>query len=68
MSEIAKLRQRLSNINKTVREYKMSVIEAKALITEIDLLKSEITELTKPKVAEIDQPHVIVKVMDGGTF
>ena len=65
MSEIAKLRQRLQNINKNVTEYRMTVVEAKALIAEID-------ELLKPKIdpakEAIKAPTVITKILDGGTF
>lgn len=65
MSEINKLRQRLKNVGKHVIEYKMTVTEAKALITEID-------ELLKPKIEPIKEvvkaPTVITKIMDGGHF
>ena len=64
MSEIAKLRQRLSNVNKNVAEYRMTVVEARALLAEVDVL-------LKPKVEppkEVDKPTVITRIMDGGTF
>ena len=65
MSEIAKLRQRLQNVNKNVTEYRMTVVEAKALIAEIDIL-------TMPKIEPVKEaikaPTVITKIMDGGTF
>lgn len=64
MSEIAKLRQRLQNVNKNVTEYRMTVVEARALLTEVD-------ELLKPRVEppkEADKPIVITRIMDGGTF
>jgi hypothetical protein len=64
MSEIAKLRQRLSNVNKSVTEYRMKVVEARELLAEID-------ELLKPKVEppkEVIKPTVITRIMDGGPF
>jgi predicted transcriptional regulator len=65
MSEINKLRQRLKNINKNVTEYRMTVSEAKALISEIDeLLKPDI----EPAKEAIVAPTVITRILDGGTF
>lgn len=65
MSEIAKLRQRLKNVNKNVTEYRMTVVEAKALIAEIE-------EAIKPKIEPtkeaIKEPAPIIRIMDGGTF
>lgn len=65
MSEINKLRQRLKNINKNVTEYRMTVSEAKALISEID-------ELPKPDIEPakeaIKATTVITRILDGGTF
>ena len=65
MSEIAKLRKRLSNVNKNVTEYRMTVVEAKELIKEIDeLLKSK----EKPQQEAIIEPTTIIRIMDGGSF
>jgi len=65
MSEVGKLRQRLQNVNKNVTEYRMTVVEARALIVEID-------ELLKPKIEPVKEaikaPTVIKRIMDGGTF
>jgi len=66
MSEIYKLRQRLSNINRHAIEYKMTVAEANNLLKEID-------ELLKPQVVvqsdeEIAEPNIIYRVMDGGSL
>ena len=65
MSEIAKLRQRLQNINKNVTEYRMTVVEAKALIAEIDILT---TPKIEPVKEAIKAPTTIIKIMDGGIF
>jgi hypothetical protein len=65
MSEIAKLRQRLQNVNKNVTEYRMTVVEARALIAEIDiLLKPKI----EPAKEAITAPTTIIRIMDGGTL
>jgi hypothetical protein len=65
MSEIAKLRQRLQNVTKNVTEYRMTVVEARSLITEID-------ELLKPKIEPVKEaikaPTTIIRIMDGGTL
>jgi hypothetical protein len=65
MSEIAKLRQRLQNVSKNVTEYRMTVVEARSLIAEID-------ELLKPKIEPVKEaikaPTTIIRIMDGGTL
>lgn len=65
MSEVSKLRQRLSNVNKNVIEYRMTIAEARALLAELD-------ELLKPKIEPpkevVVRPTIISRVMDGGTF
>ena len=66
MSEISKLRQRMININKNVSEYKMTVIEAKGLITEFTELENKLKEKLHQVV--IAEPAIIIKTMDGGTF
>ena len=65
MSEITKLRQWLKNVNKNVTEYRMTVAEAKELLTEVE-------ELLKPKIEPVKEaivaPTTITKIMDGGQF
>lgn len=65
MHEINKLRTRLKNASKNVTEYRMSVPEARTLLSEID-------ELLKPKElpTEIipEEQLVITRTLDGGTF
>ncbi len=63
MSEIAKLRQRLSNVSRNVKEYKMTVDEAKSLLAEIDNILTVKVVPTK----ELTRT-VITKIMDGGHF
>ena len=69
MSEVSKLRQRLSNVNKNVIEYRMTVVEARALLIEIDnlLIKPKI-ELKIEPPKEVIRPVLISRIMDGGTF
>ena len=66
MSEIAKLRQRLKNVSRNTVEYRMTVSEAKNLLTEIDKLVTPVVmaPIAETKVAEVMQP----KIIDGGTF
>ena len=64
MIEITKLRQRIKNLGRNSIEYTMSINEAKALLSEIELL-------IKPTVKEISVPlpqPIITKILDGGTF
>ncbi len=65
MSEIAKLRQRLSNVNKRVVEYRMTLTEAKTLLAEIDVLSKK---EEKPLEVVVNEPAVITRIMDGGDF
>lgn len=65
MSEIAKLRQRLSNVNKSTTEYRMSVVEAKKLLSEVEEL---IKENQKPRQVVVNEPAVINRITDGGAF
>jgi len=66
MSEIAKLRQRLSNVNKRVTEYRMTVDEAKALLKEIDTVTEE--QKQEPPQVVVNEPAIITRIMDGGAF
>lgn len=66
MSEIAKLRQRLSNVNKRVVEYRMTVDEAKALLKEIDTVTKE--QKQEPLRVVVNEPAIITRIMDGGAF
>jgi hypothetical protein len=62
MIEIEKLRQRLSNVGKNTVEYKMTVVEAKKLLSEIDIILT-------PVAVTIEKVHpVITRIMDGGEF
>lgn len=65
MREINKLRTRLKNVSKNTAEYRMTVEEARTLLSEID-------ELLKPKElpAELleEQQIVMARTLDGGTF
>lgn len=65
MSEINKLRARLRNVQRNVTEYRMTVAEAKELLSEID-------NLAIPVVKVVSAPIVVepptVRIIDGGTF
>lgn len=65
MSEIKKLRQRLTNVGKNTVEYRMTVAEARQLLVEVD-------NLTKPVVPaiipETNAAEIRQIIMDGGTF
>lgn len=65
MSEIKKLRTRLSNVNKNVTQYSMTIVEARALISEIDSLISKQLPVTTAEAAPLVVIHTI---MDGGTL
>ena len=65
MIEINKLRTRLKNIQKNVIEYRMTVIEAKTLLQEIDELLKLKEKL--PDMVIIDSIEKI-QIIDGGTF
>jgi uncharacterized membrane-anchored protein len=65
MSEIDKLRQRLKNVQRNVTEYRMTVVEAKTLLQEIDgLIKIK----EKPPLVVINEPAIITRILDGGAF
>lgn len=66
MSEIAKLRQRLSNVNKGVTEYRMTIKEARALLAEIDEIP--IPKIQEPQKVVVNEPAIITRIMDGGGF
>ena len=66
MSEISKLRTRLRNVQKNVTEYRMTVIEAKNLLKEIDVL---LVEEKPPLQVALNEPAVIItRILDGGAF
>lgn len=67
MAEIAKLRTRLKNITKGVNEYRMTVVEAKALIAEIDEL---VKAADRPPQVIIREVEITTapKVLDAGGF
>jgi hypothetical protein len=66
MYEIEKLRKRLSNASKSTIEYRMTIVEARALILEIDdiIAKSRIIE----KVPEPVEEGIGIRILDGGTL
>lgn len=67
MSEINKLRTRLKNTTYEVKEYRMTIIEAKDLLTEIETLLKPAVITPAPSVT--DKPvTTIIRVMDGGTL
>ena len=64
MSEIAKLRSRMKNVQKNATEYRMTVAEAKELLREIDILQKE-----KPPQVVVNEPAVrTTQILDGGAF
>lgn len=67
MAEIEKLRTRLKNVQKNVTEYRMTVIEAKNLLKEVDIL---LIEKEKPPLqVALNEPAVITtRILDGGAF
>ena len=67
MIEIAKLRARLKNAGKNVTEYRMTVIEAKALLNEIDNLLQQ-PEVKTPGPVAIVEHTSLTHILDGGTF
>lgn len=66
MNQITRLRQRLKNVGKNVIEYKMTIAEARELISEIDNLEKELVNKNVPTVEETTQK--IPRHIDGGTF
>lgn len=64
MSEIEKLRTRLKNVQKNVTEYRMTVLEAKNLLKEIDALL--VIEEKPPLQVALNAPAVITRKIDGG--
>ena len=66
-AEIAKLRARLKNVNRNTTEYRMTVLEAKTLLSEIDRLEKNI-EVEKNKLQPKEENYEITRIMDGGTF
>lgn len=66
MREVSKLRSRLKNVQRNVTEYRMTVIEAKALLAEIDNLLKDAAEEKLPK--EVIEPVQTTRIIDGGTF
>lgn len=67
--QIEKLRKRLLNAGKTTTEYRMTVAEAKALLTEIDLLKKQLEEAVRPIVQVVEhRVESTPRILDGGTL
>jgi hypothetical protein len=66
MTEIEKLRHRLRNVGKNVTEYRMTVVEARGLLIEIDRLMIK-QEKPQDEVV-LNEPAVINRIIDGGAF
>jgi hypothetical protein len=66
MSEFLKLKQRLKNVGRNSTEYRMTLIEARALVTEFESLERALLE----RPTEIPEPaqHKITNILDGGNF
>lgn len=67
MREIDKLRQRLSNVNRGVTEYKMTIAEAHALVNEFFSLEKKLQEKAdvQPITKQIENIPII---LNGGSF
>lgn len=65
MLETEKLRARLKNVARGVTEYRMTVSEAKALLTEIDEMQNRVTV---PLIQKHETEAITTRIMDGGTF
>ena len=68
MNQIERFRLRINNASKNAKEYRMTILEAKELLAEIDnitILKKEpvSTDIMVDKV-----PRPITRIIDGGTF
>ena len=66
MSEVARLRARLKNVQRNVIEYRMTVSEARNLLKEIESLLAGKEE--KPQQVVVNESAVINRKIDGGTF
>lgn len=65
--EINKLRLRLLNAGKNATEYRMTIVEAKALLKEFEELEKKLEE--KPVIVNvISAPKPQSQIFDGGTF
>ena len=65
--EIDKLRQRLLNAGKNAKEYRMTVVEARALLNEFEEMEKKLREKPIP-VTVINTPTITSRIFDGGTF
>ena len=63
MYEIERLRTRLRNVQRNVTEYRMTVVEAKELLKEIDIL---LKPKEKPPQVVVNAPIEITRIIDGG--
>ena len=66
MTEIDKLRRRLLNVNKNVVEYKMTVVEAKSLLAEINVIIEKSKE--KPIKEAVSEPTIQIITIDSGSL
>ncbi len=66
-TQIGRLKNRLKNIDRSVKEYRMTITEAKELLSEIELLEEEIRR--KPKEIEVKViQEKSTRILDGGNF
>lgn len=69
MKQINKFKARMKNITRSSTEYRMTIEEAKNLLTEIEELENIIEK--KPKIIEVEKIVIqspISYTLDGGTF
>jgi hypothetical protein len=68
MHEFSKLKTRLKNMGKNTTEYRMTVVEAQALVLEVERELAK-TTIAKPVPVVVDEvQHTIIRILDGGTF
>lgn len=70
MREVAKLQSRLKNVAKNVTEYRMTVAEAKALLTEIEQILARPPVVVEVPVVK-EKPLVedtFSRIIDSGSF
>ena len=70
MTEIERLRRRLQNVGRGVKEYTMTLSEAQNLLIEIEDLRKQACKQNLREIVPVieEKPTVIRKVFDGGTF
>ncbi len=67
--QIEKLRSRLQNAGKTTTEYRMTILEARELLAEVDQLKKRLEEKLHPVVKVVEQKiEPSIRIWDGGSL